>query len=664
MSFAKSFFAIFLSFTMAVPMAVPMFGQANSLQLENGHGFIYGLTHNYRVRDVHAVSFADSPRIDKLMRAGNIYLSLRDAIALALENNLDIESSRYAPQLALADLQRASAGQLLRNVSTNISSGPSSASLSVLAGATAVNAGSGGGSGSNTNSGVLSGLNVQLAGSAIPNMDPTLYVASGFYHQTQILTSTTFTGTSALVDSYKSLVYGVQQNLWNGTQVSLGLSSIFNYNQNATTAIFNPYDSGSLSLTITQPLLNGFGVAVNQRSYHKAKNNLKANDLTFKNQVITTVAGVVNLYWDLVTYDNELKIKQQTLDLDTRLYEDNKRRAELGAIAPIDIVQAEADMKAAEQDVIAQESQVIQQEMILKNYLTRSGMDTPAIAAARIVPTDHIVVPEKEPVIPVQDLAADALLNRPEVEQNQITLENARLDLKGVKNNLLPTLSATASFSNAGQGGAISDVPQPVIAANGSVTYQKLTSADVNQFLIGGYGTVLSQIFGRNFPNYSVGFQLTVPIRNRSAQADLITNELTYRQAEIQDKQLRNNIRLNVLNSYTAMRNARAAWETSVVARKLYDQTLAGTRRKYELGTSTILDVVIAQRDDTARQLSEQDALDQYQRARTNLGQTMGKTLDDYDVNIEEAKRGVVAREPDLIPPTPKPPAPPAQLQH
>jgi outer membrane protein len=442
------------------------------------------------------------------------------------------------------------------------------------------------------------------------------------------------------------------------------MSSIFDYNQNATTAIFNPYDSASLGLTITQPLLNGFGVANNQRSYHKAKNNLKANDLTFKNQVITTVTGVVNLYWDLVTFDNDMKIKQETFDLDRRLYEDNKRRAELGAIAPIDIIQAEADMKAAEQDVIAQESQVLQQEMILKNYLTRSGMDTPAIAAARIVPTDHIVVPEKEAITPVQDLAAEALLNRPEVEQNAISLENARLDLKGVKNNLLPTLSATASFSNAGQGGAITNLPQPIVGANGSVTYEKLTPGEVNQQLIGGYGTVLGQVFGRDFPNYSLGLTLTVPLRNRSAQADLITNELTYRQAEIQDKSLRNNIRLNVLNAVTALRNARAAWETSVVARKLYDQTLAGTRRKYELGTATILDVVIAQRDDTARQLAEADALDQYQRARTNLDQTVGRTLDAYDVNLEEAKRGVVSREPDLIPPAPKPPAPPAQFQH
>jgi outer membrane protein TolC len=648
MSFTKPFLAILLCFA----IAVPAFAQSptQGLTLENGHGFIYNLTRNYRPREVSRVSFEDSPRIDKLMRAGNIYLSLRDAIALALENNLDIESSRYAPKLALADLERASAGQLLRNVSTSISSGPSSASLSVLAGATAVNGGSGGGTGSNTNGGVLSGLSVQLAGSTIPNLDPVLFVSGGASHQTQILTSTTFTGTSSLVDSYKNLTYGMQESYWTGTTVAVGLSSVFGYNQNATTALFNPYDSGSLSLSITQNLLNGFGMAVNKRAYHKARNNLKANDLTFKSQVISTVASVVNLYWDLVTFDNDLKIKQQTLDLDTRLYEDNKRRADLGAIAEIDIIQAEADMKASQQDVIAQESQVFQQEMILKNYITRGGLDNPLVAVARIVPTDHIDVPAQEAVIPIQELVQDALTNRPEIEQNQISLENARLDLLGTKNNLKPNLSATVNMSNAGQGGAISTTPQPFVTPTGAIGFRQLGPADVNQFLIGGYGTVLSQIFSRNFPNYSAQFTLTVPIRNRANQADLITNELSYRQAEIQDRQLHNTIKLNVMNSLTALRNARAAWETSVVARKLYDQTLAGTRRKYELGTATILDVVIAQRDSTARQLSEADALNQYQRARTNLDQTLGRTLDSYNVNLEEAKRGVVAREPDLIP--------------
>jgi outer membrane protein TolC len=362
------------------------------------------------------------------------------------------------------------------------------------------------------------------------------------------------------------------------------------------------------------------------------------------------VANVVNLYYDLVTFNDDLKIDRQTFELDTRLYQDNKKRAELGAIAPIDVIQAEADMKAAQQAVVAEDSQVQQQEMILKNVITRSGLDNPAVATARIVPTDHIDVPAQDPITPVQEMVAQALANRPEVAENQITLENARLDMLGTRNNLLPTLQATAGLSNSGQGGSINPMVQvPIYGSTGNIVgYRPLGPGDVSSEIIGGYGTALNQIFSRKFPNYNVGISLTIPLQNRANQADHITAELNYRQSQIQDRQLRNNIKLNVMNSVTALRNARAAYETSVVARQLQDQTLAGTRRKYELGTATILDVVIAQRDDTTRQLSEADARNQYQRARTNLEQTLSTILDAYSVSLDEAKAGVVGREPDL----------------
>ena len=418
-------------------VALPGFGQTQSFAPDPNRGMTAGVTRPFRAHSVNAVSFADSPRIDKLMRAGSIYLSLRDAIALALENNLDLESTRYQPELALSDLQRASAGQLLRNFSTNVTQAPTSASLGVLSGASQVNSAAGASSAGSSNSGVLSGLSVQLAGSTIPNVDPYFYIAGGFYHSTAIETSTEFTGTDFFVQQFKNLVYGVQQGFWTGTTVSLGLSSVFGSHQNAITALYNPIDTAQLSLSISQNLLNGFGLAVNKRAYHKAQNNLKASDLTVKNQAITTVAGVVNLYWDLVTFNDELRVSQQTLQLDTQLYEDNQKRADLGAVAPIDIIQAEADMKRAQQDVVQRESQVLQQEMILKNYITRSGLDIPTVAMARIIPTDHIDVPPQEAVIPWQDLVAEAIAHRPEIEQNQIALENSRLDLLGTRNALL-----------------------------------------------------------------------------------------------------------------------------------------------------------------------------------------------------------------------------------
>ena len=645
---AKSFLAVFLSGV----VALPAFGQTQSIALQPSGGFMSGFINPYRVHAVPQISFADSSRIDKLMRAGVIYLSLRDAIALALENNLDIEVARIQPRLSLANLQRANAGQLLRNISSNVASGPSSASLGVLAGQNALGSASGGTQSSNSNNGVLSGLNVQLAGSTIPNLDPVLFLQYQASHITAPQSSTVVTGTNFLVTTAQSTVWAAQQAYWTGTTATLSMASQIGISQNSPNNNFNPTTQGALTLQLTQNLLNGFGIAVNKRVVHQAKNNLRSTDLTFKQQVIATVANVVNLYWDLVSFNDDLKVKEQTLQLDTKLYEDNKRRAELGAIAPIDIIQAEAEMKSAQQDVLTQESQVLQQEMILKSVLTRSGLDSPTVANARIVPTDHIDVPAQEAVVPVQDLVSEAMSHRPEVEESQISLENARLSMLGTKNNLLPTLQATATLANNGLVGSVNSLPVAQFDRAGNfLGYTTRTAADVNPFFLGGYGGLLSQIFSRNFPNYSAGLQLTMPLRNRAAQADLITDELNYRQSQIQDKQLHNSIKLNVMNTWTALRQARAAYDTAVEARKLQDQTLAGTRRKYELGTATILDVVIAQRDDTTRQLSEVDTRDQLQRARTNLEQQLGTILDNYNVSVDEAKQGVVAREPDVIPP-------------
>jgi len=399
-------------------------------------------------------------------------------------------------------------------------------------------------------------------------------------------------------------------------------------------------------------LLNGFGLAVNKRAYHKARNNLRANDLTFQSQVISTVSNVVNLYYDLVTFNEELKVSQETLRLNTQLYEDTKKRADLGALAPIDIIQSEADVKSAQQDTVQRESQLLQQEMILKSVLSRNALDNTSLALARLIPTDHVDVPAQEPVIPIQDLIAEAIAHRPEIEQNQIALENARLDLLGTKNNLLPTLAFSAGLSNSGQGGSLNpSVQVPIVNGSGTVVgYRPLGPQDVSSLLIGGYGTALSQIFSRNFPNYNFQLSLTVPIKNRANQADQITNELQYRQQQISDKQLHNNIKLAVMNDWTSQRNSRAAYDTAVAARKLSDETLAGTRRKYELGTGTILDVIIAQRDDTTRRLSEVDALNQLQHARTALQRDLGKILDEYNVDLDEAKTGTVKRPADPIP--------------
>ena len=645
MSRFKSILSVILCFA----ITLPVFAQTSEIK-GSSNRLISWIGRDYLPTPVARINFEDSARIDRLMRAGRIYLSLRDAIALALENNLDIETARLNPKLQQANLQRASAGALLRNVSNSISTGPSSASLGVLAGANAL--GSTGASSSSSTGGVLSGLSVQLAGSAIPNLDPTVFVNAQYQHQTSPLTSTFTTGTNFLVTSYSNANFGVQQGFLTGTQVTLGMGNTLGYRQNSPNNDFNPVDQGALSFSITQNLLNGFGLAVNNRAIRIAKNQLHISDLTFKQQVIATVNNVVGLYWDLVSFNDSLRVRQQTLELNRQLYIDNKRRAELGALAEIDIIQAEAEMKSSQQDVVSEETQVLQQEMILKSAITRGGFNNPAVVAARIVPTDRFDVPSLDPIQPIQDMVGEAFQKRPEIEQSQIGLEDARINMLGTKNNLLPNLSVFLNLSNSGLAGSANDLPVPVLSpTTGQVIgYRQRTNADVNSFFLGGYGSFLSQLFNRNFPNYSAGFQLNIPLRNRANQADLITDELNYRQSQIQDKQLQNNVKLNVINAQIALKQARAAYETAVEARKLQEQVLAGEKRKYELGTSTLFNVIQIQRDTTTRELAEVDARSQFIKARNSLDNVMGKTLEVQNVDIGQALSGTVTREPDLIP--------------
>jgi outer membrane protein TolC len=233
--------------------------------------------------------------------------------------------------------------------------------------------------------------------------------------------------------------------------------------------------------------------------------------------------------------------------------------------------------------------------------------------------------------------------NRPDVQQSAIGVENARITTLGVKDAMLPQLTAFATTSNSGLAGEVNTVPP--------IAGQTFTPrGDVNGYFLGGYGTVLRQIFGRNFPNYSAGISLSIPIRNRAAQADYVTDQLNFRQQLIQEKQLHNNIRQGVINTQITLQQSRSALDTSVEARRLQEQTSAGTRRKYELGTATILDVVITQRDSTNRYLAEVQARSNYIHSRINLDNVLGRVLEAYGVNIEEAKSGTVGRPADLIP--------------
>jgi outer membrane protein len=622
--------------TLNIPVNTP------DIQGYEGNHFWSRLAGKYLPISLPYTQFANSNRIDSLMRAGNLYLSLQDAIALALENNLDIEYHRYDRKQAETDQLRASAGQLLRFQGGNIRAGFSSATSGALAGTSSFNATSGGSGGQSS---ILSGFSIQAAGSNIPNLEPLFFASWQASHQTRPLTNSVATGTNYLISSAHTSTVGIQKSFITGTKVTLDMSQQ-SLSQNAPANLYNPSLTGNAELSISQPLLQGFGVATNKRTITIAKNNLTVADLNFRAQVIATVKNVIDLYWDLVSLNDNLRAKQKSVDISTKLYEDNRKRLGIGAIAPIDIVQAEASMQTAQLDLRQARAQLLQQELILKSALTRTGVDSVTVMDAHIIPTDAIQVPETEAIQPIQDMIAEAFANRHELKLTQISMENNRINMKGVKNAMRPGLDVFIDMQNNALAGATNLQTIP-LGTDGLPLFNR---TEPNPYFLGNWGAVFGQLLGRNFPTYSVGFNLNIPLSNSAARADMIKNQLDYRQAQIDAKQQENTVRLNVVNARISLEQARAAYESAVKARKLQEQSFAGTQRKYELGTASFTDVALLQRDVVTSQTAENNAMNGYIKARSNMDVVLGRLLEAHNIDIKEAYDGKVSRQPDALP--------------
>jgi outer membrane protein TolC len=400
-----------------------------------------------------------------------------------------------------------------------------------------------------------------------------------------------------------------------------------------------------MNLQISQQILRGFGMALNSRFIRIANNDVKISDLVFKQQIIASVATVVNLYSDLVSFNEDVKVRRQALQLAEKLYNDNRKQVEIGTLAPIEIVRAEAEVARSQQELTQAETQVLQQETILKNYLSRTGVASPSLADARIVPTDTLSIPDVEAIEPVQDLVARAIENRPELQQTALAIDNARISLQGSKSQLLPSLNLVASAQNSGLAGQGNELYRP-----SSPTAPLNPLANIEPRLVGGLGGVWSQILGRSFPDYAFGFQLSVPLRNRAAQADVTRDQLTLRQSELRQRQELNQIRVDVQNAVIGLQQSRARYQAAQKSRVLQEQTLDAEQKKYALGASTIFFVIQAQRDLAQAQAVEVAALSTYNRARVALDRATGQILDRFDVNVEEAMRGKVDRAPAVLP--------------
>jgi outer membrane protein TolC len=610
--------------TTLLTLFVPVLFAQSEISVQPPTGGLGWLTHPYQASSVPPIRLTNSPRLNDLIRAGNLYLTSQDVVALAIENNIDVEVQRYGPLLAKQVLRRAEGGGALRSVGLGVAAGPESVSLQ---GVSVNNSGSvalSGGNGVSSGGGIVTQL-----GPSIPSLDPTFVAFANFQHATAPQSNTFLTGTTALIQSVKSIQAQYVQNWDFGLTAQVTYASS-NFHLNSPVFSLNPYTSGDLDLQITQNLLQGFGRAVNARNIRVQRNNVKVSDLQFKQQVITTVSAALNLYWDLVSFNQDVRARQQEVATANQLLEDNKRQVQIGALAEIEVTRAEAQLYSSQQDLVVSQTNLQQQEIILKNALCRDGISSAGLSNIRVVPLDQIQIPPSDDVRPLPELVNQGLGNRTEIATARINIESNQMNLVGIKSSLKPTLQAFAELTSNGLSG-------------------ELTAFGATQpgfdYLAGGYGNLLEQIFRRNFPNYSAGLSLNIPLRNRAAQSDYATSLLELRQNELNLRKNTNQVTVDVQNAVIGLQQARVRYDAASKARQLQDQTLAADQRRYALGAATVFQVVQDQRDLATSQSSEVQAMANYTHARISFDQALGTTLEVNHISLDEAMKGRLARD-------------------
>jgi outer membrane protein TolC len=586
---------------------------------------------------VPAVHFDNSPRVRELIRAGNLYLALSDALALAIENNLDVELERFSLPAADMELLRAKGGGTLRGIPFILAEAPAGVGgpLTPLI-TTAATSRTTPGTSVASNAlelGVLSGPQTNLSvlgtipdssGPPPPQFDPALVSLVNWNHQTTPQTSPFVSGTSSLVTSTGTANAGYQQAFSPGTLVNIGFNNS-HQSVNSLRSSLSPYTTSSFGITVTQPLLRGFGPSLNRRFIRIAADEKRITSLLFQQQLIATAYGVSRLYTDLLALYEDRKVKQETVRLAQKLYDDTKAQVEEGTLAPVELTRANAQVYSTRQDLINAEGLLEEQEAILKEVLTRQGHEDPEVREARIVPTDSLAVPEKEAVQPVPDLMKTAFANRPDLAQAGLQINVSRIALEGSRNALLPEVDLVGIAQNNGLAGQANPLAIP-------------NTADPRY--LGGYGAVLEQLATRKFPTYGIGVQVTLPLRNRIAGSDMARDELQLRQSQIRLRQLQNQARLEIQDALIAMRRSRASYEAAVQARVLQEESLAAEQEKFNVGASTAFFVIQYESYVAQAKSAEVVAKSAYVKARAALARATGTILAENHISVDAALRG------------------------
>ncbi len=583
----------------------------------------------YEAVTVPPVRLANSPRLAELIRGGTLYLTVQDAIALALENNIDLEVARYNPIMASWRVQRAEAGGALPGVP---SAAGQAGSVALGQGVTGSQSAAGvriNGAGGGANQ--VANASISQIGPVTQTLDPTIQESSTFTHTSTPQANTVQSVTEVLIANTRAHTASYQQGFLTGGAINVRYAE--NYlNENSPTDRLNPSSAPNLQISVQHNLLRGFGIAVNARTITVAKMNLGISDLTFRIQVSNVIAQVLNVYYGLAADYENLKAKRNAAQVAETFQSNVNEQIRLGNVAPPEAISAEQQTITSRQAVVDAEATLKQDEIRMKSLISRAGTADPVLAGVRILPVDPIVMPSQDNLPPVEQLVREARENRPDLAVSQQNEQASIVSALGTKNGLLPNLQVFAAQSQAG----LSGTPRNVIVNGGIETS--------DPYFVGGIGNGLGQVVRRNFPTERVGTFIQVPLRNRQASADFAIDQLQLRQAQLSTRRDMNQVEVDVLNDVIAIQQARARYESAVQNRKLQQDLFESEQKKYSFGASTPYNVIQQQRDVMAAQSAELTALVSYNSARIALNQATGHTLDANHVSITEARDAKVPR--------------------
>jgi outer membrane protein TolC len=618
----------------------PLFMRDTPRDFSKPRGYWPNIAAPYSPTTVPPANFLNSVQLDNLVKNGKIYLSLSDAVLLALQNNYDIAIQRLNLDIADTDLLRARSGAAgIAGVPTGLVTGTQGGTTASVS---SVGGGPGGGSSSSVAGTGPGGLSISTNGSGPTpeNFDPAVQGTVEFNHAETPQQSPIFSGgLPAITQNTNTYNFTFNQGFITGTNMLVAFDNTRSTTDNLF-SFYSPALQSTFNFALTQHLLQGFGTGVNGRFIVQAKNDRRIADSVFRQQLLYTINQVENIYWGLVSAYEDAQSKQHALDQSTSLEKDDEKQLQIGSMAPLDVVNAKSQMSSDQQSLIASQNTLEYQQLVMKQAIARN-LDDPALANAPIVPTDRVSLAETpEERMSVDELVREADANRPDVEQAILTLRIDELTLKGVKNGLLPTLDVEAFYGASALGGAVSPNCAKAFAAFGIPPTECALLPNT------GYGTVLNNLVNSTGPNKGVEFTMNIPIRNRPAQAAEERSQIEYRKAQMVLQQLYIQIRMNVISQQYALTNDRAAVSSAISNHDYNQQSLDAEVKKLHLGASTTANVLVQQKGLAAADAQLIAARARYATDRAAFEETLASTLDRYGISIVDAATGQVHTAP------------------